>query len=134
MQVLLQIGLVALGSACGGLARWGVTLLAGRLWGTALPFGTFLVNISGCVFLGWLATAMVERAAPGDSGWIRPDHLRLAIAVGFAGAYTTFSTFEWESDKLLRGGESLAATTYLIGSVVIGLLAVRFGAYLARVL
>jgi CrcB protein len=128
---LVQIGLVSLGSALGGLARWGLTVAAARLFGTALPWGTFVINVSGSLFLGWFATVLSERL-PAGGAWLRPDDLRLLVAVGFTGAYTTFSTFEYEANGLLGDGRGLAGTAYLIGSVVLGLLAVRLGILLAR--
>ena len=132
MRVLTQIGLVALGSALGGLARWGVATAAARWLGTAFPWGTFVINLSGSLFLGWFLTVLSARFSAGGGGWLRPDDLRLLVAVGFTGAYTTFSTFEYESHELLRDGDGLAAMTYLFGSVFLGLVAVRFGILLAR--
>jgi fluoride exporter len=132
MRVLMQMGLVALGSAVGGLARWGIGLGAARWFGTAFPYGTLVINVTGSLFLGWVLTVLSERTTQSAVAWLRPDDLRLAIAVGFTGAYTTFSTFEWESNGLLKDGESLAATIYLLGSVLLGLLAVRCGILLAR--
>lgn len=131
MHVLVQIGLVAVGSALGGLTRWGVTVAAARCLGTNFPWGTFAINVSGSLFLGWFATVLSERLV-GAGGWVRPDDLRLLVAVGFTGAYTTFSTFEYESHGLLRDGDGLAGTIYLIGSVLLGLIAVRLGIHLAR--
>jgi CrcB protein len=133
MRVLVQIGLVALGSALGGLSRWGVGVGAARFLGTAFPYGTFLINISGSLLLGWFLARQADRL-PGEAAWLRPDDLRLFVAVGFAGAYTTFSTFEWESHNLLRDGDALAAAIYVLGSVLLGLIAVRFGVQLARTL
>jgi CrcB protein len=130
--VLTQIGLVAFGSALGGLARWGVTVGAARLLGTAFPWGTLFINLSGSLFLGWFLTALADRLPTGGDGWVRPDDLRLLVAVGFTGAYTTFSTFEYESHGLLRDGDGLAGLTYLFCSVFFGLLAVRLGMMLAR--
>jgi len=131
----MQIVLVAFGSAIGGLTRWGVTVGAGRLLGTAFPFGTFVINISGSLFLGWFTTVLAERLPPGAHAWrIRPDDLRLMIAVGFTGAYTTFSTFEYESHQMLDDGDGLAAATYVAASVFIGLVAVRLGVMLAKML
>jgi fluoride exporter len=130
MRILVQIGLVALGSALGGLARWGVGVAAVRLLGTAFPYGTFAVNISGSLFLGWFLARQAERL-PAEAVWLRPDDLRLLVAVGFAGAYTTFSTFEWESHNLLRDGDALAAAIYVLGSVLLGLIALRWGVQLA---
>ncbi|MFN4261761.1 MAG: fluoride efflux transporter FluC [Gemmataceae bacterium] len=132
MQVLIQIGLVAMGSALGGLARWGTTLGMARLLGAAFPYGTLLVNISGSLFLGWFSTVLAERLVGSESSWLRPDDLRLMVAVGFTGSFTTFSTFEYESHNLLRDGDGLAAMTYVFVSLFLGLVAVRFGILLAR--
>jgi CrcB protein len=130
--LLFQVGLVAFGSACGGLLRWGVGTGAARLLGTALPYGTFFINITGSLFLGWISTLLADRMLLSDHPWFRPDDFRLMVAVGFTGAYTTFSTFEWEADGLIRDGEELAGTLYLVASVLVGLLAVRLGVILAR--
>ncbi|HUY36345.1 MAG TPA: CrcB family protein [Pirellulales bacterium] len=132
MRPLFQIALVAVGSACGGLLRWGVGIGAARLFGTALPYGTFVINIAGCLFLGWFSTALADRMLLSEHPWLRADDLRLLVAVGFTGAYTTFSTFEWEAHGLIRDGEQLAGTGYLVASVLLGLLAVRLGVILAR--
>ncbi len=132
MRLLFQVGLVAFGSALGGLLRWGVTTGSARLFGTAFPWGTFFINFSGSLFLGWFSTILSERLVLGETSWLRPDDLRLMIAVGFTGAYTTFSTFEYESHGLLRDGDGLAGMTYLFASVFLGLLAIRFGILLAR--
>jgi fluoride exporter len=131
MRLLFQILLVAFGSALGGLARWGVTVGLARALGTAFPWGTFLINITGCLFLGWFMTLVGDRLLP-EAGWLRTEDLRLMVAVGFTGAYTTFSTFEYEAHGLLRDGDGLAGTTYLFASVFLGLVAVRFGIFLAR--
>jgi CrcB protein len=131
MRVLMHIGLVAFGSAVGGLARWGVGLAAARWLGTAFPWGTLTINISGSLFLGWFTTLLGDRLLQGV-GWLDADALRLMIAVGFTGAYTTFSTFEYESHGLFRDGRELAGTVYLAASVFLGLAAVRCGVALAR--
>jgi CrcB protein len=132
LRLLFQIGLVSFGSMIGGLLRWGVAVAFGRLLGTAFPYGTFFINISGSLFLGWFTTVLSDRLVLSESAWLRPDDLRLMIAVGFTGAYTTFSTFEWEAHSLLRDGDGLLGTTYVFGSVFLGLLAVRLGVLLAR--
>lgn len=131
MRILIHIGLVAFGSAIGGLARWGVGLAMARWLGTAFPWGTLVINISGSLFLGWFTTLLTDRLLQG-TGWLDADALRLMIAVGFTGAYTTFSTFEYETHGLFRDGRSLAATAYLAASVFLGLTAVRLGVVLAR--
>jgi CrcB protein len=131
VRLLFQILLVSVGSALGGLARWGVGSAIGHLLGTKFPYGTLLINVTGSLFLGWFLTVLGERYVNED-GWLRADDLRLLLAVGFTGAYTTFSTFEVESHTLLRDGDGLAAMTYVVGSVFLGLLAVRGGILLAQ--
>lgn len=132
MRLLFQIVLVAVGSAGGGLLRWGVGVGTARLFGGALPYGTFVINVSGSLFLGWFLTMLADRMLLSEHPWLRPDDLRLMVAVGFTGAFTTFSTFEWEANGLFRDGETSAGAMYLLLSVVLGLLALRWGVTLAR--
>jgi fluoride exporter len=129
---LTQIGLVAVGSALGGLTRWGLTLGFARLCGTAFPWGTLFINLSGSLFLGWVTTVFRERLLETGLSWLHPDDLRLMLTVGFTGAYTTFSTFEYESQELLRDENGWRGLTYIFASVLLGLLAVRLGMMLAR--
>ncbi len=75
---------------------------------------------------------MLAERLVGLNGWLGPDDLKLMIAVGFTGAYTTFSTFEYESHGLLRDGDVGSAMTYIFASVLLGLLGVRCGIMLAR--
>ena len=139
MRVFVQIVLVAVGSALGGLTRWGVSLGVPRLlewWKVparvaGYPWATFLINVTGSLFLGWFATLLTDKLLP-DDGWLRPDDLRLLLAVGFTGAYTTFSTFEYESESMLREGDGFLGMTYLFASVFFGLAAVRLGVFLAQ--
>ncbi|HEY1379068.1 MAG TPA: CrcB family protein [Gemmataceae bacterium] len=130
--VVTQIALVAFGSSLGGVTRWAVAGWFGRWFGTAFPWGTFFINITGSLFLGWFTTVMDDRLAFSESSWVRADDLRLLVAVGFTGGYTTFSTFEVESHKLLRDGNGLAAAAYIGLSVFLGLSAVWLGVKLAR--
>ena len=130
--MMTKIGLVALGSALGGLSRWGVTVGSARLFGTTFPWGTFIINLLGSFFLGWFMTILSERIPANGWVWLKPDDLRLMVAVGFTGAFTTFSTFEFESHGLFRDGSTLAGLVYLIGSVSLGLIAVYLGIALAR--
>jgi len=132
VRLLVQIALVSLGSALGGLLRWGVGMAAGRLLGTAFPYGTFIINISGSLFLGWFSTIIAERLVLGDRAWLQTDDLRLMIAVGFTGAFTTFSTFEFETYGKLEDGKGLVGAIYLLCSVLLGLVAVYVGVALAR--
>ena len=77
-------------------------------------------------------TLLGERLPLSEAAWLRPDDLRLMVAVGFTGAYTTFSTFEYETHGLLSNGDTLAGAAYVAASVFVGLLAVRLGVALAR--
>ena len=124
MKVLVQYLAVAAGGAVGAVARYVVADLCGRFFGIAFPIGTFVINISGSFFLGWFLATIGNRV-------MMPDAVRLAIAVGFVGAYTTFSTFMYESNGLLQDGSGVKATVNLLGSVLVGLLAVRLGVLLA---
>jgi CrcB protein len=92
---------------------------------TTFPYGTMLVNLSGCFFLGLSGQFTLNRLV------ISPDW-RVAIAVGFFGGYTTFSSFGWETAKMLEDGEWLRATAYVGASVVAGLLLSVAGIRLAN--
>ena len=115
---------VMVAGSLGALLRYAIqTLIDPR--SPALPWGTFLVNISGAFALGFLFTLLTERL--GAEPW-----LRTAITVGFLGAYTTFSTLAFETVRLLDGGEWLAAAVNMTGSAVCGVLSVVGGIWLAR--
>ena len=119
------LGLLAAGGAAGAIARWA---LAGRFPVGAragFPWGTFAVNLSGCLLLGVLLTVL-DRRLPEDRAW------RALLGVGFLGAFTTFSTFAWEVHALLRDGATWTAAAYAGASVVLGLAAVAAGTALAR--
>ncbi|MGL5097949.1 MAG: fluoride efflux transporter FluC, partial [Planctomycetia bacterium] len=80
----MQIAMVSIGSALGGLTRWGVSMAAERLVGNVFPWGTLAINVTGSFFLGWFLTVFVEKILPkGDVGLLAPDDLRLLVAVGF---------------------------------------------------
>jgi len=86
--------------------------------------GTVVINITGSFLIGFLMTALTERLAPSPN-W------RLILVVGFLGGYTTFSSFEWETLGLVRDGARWLALLNVVGSVVIGYLAVWLGAAVA---
>ena len=88
---------VAAGGAAGAVARYGVTLAVAIFWRRDFPLARFLINVSGSFILGFFATLAAERAAI-DPLW------RLLVATGFVGAYTTFSTFEYETERLTESG------------------------------
>jgi CrcB protein len=116
---------IGLAGFLGAITRYLVALLSLRLFGPSFPTATLLVNLSGSFFLGWFITHAATRTTLSDT-------TRLAIATGFVGAYTTFSTFAYESNALINEGSFTKAAVNLIGSLLLGLLAVRLGISLAR--
>src|SRR5437870_4197835 len=125
MKVLMQYLSVAGAGAVGAVLRFFIARVCGAMFETTFPVGTLVINISGSLFLGWFLTFAGQRVGISDT-------LRLAIGVGFVGAYTTFSTFMYESNSLLESGSSIKAMGNLIGSVVVGLIAVRLGIWLGE--
>jgi len=116
---------VAAGGAAGAVARYGVTLFVATFWKRDFPLATLLINVSGSFILGFFATMAAERAAI-DPMW------RLLIATGFIGAYTTFSTFEYETERLAASGALGWGIVNILTSVIAGFIAVRLGVILAR--
>jgi CrcB protein len=97
----LRLTLIAVFGAAGTLARYGLQGLVQVRAASTFPFGTLLVNLSGCFLLGLIGQFTLNRTV------ISPDW-RVAIAVGFFGGYTTFSSFGWETAKMLEGGSGSA--------------------------
>ena len=93
----------------------------------AFPFGTFVINITGSFILGLFMTLATER-------YVLPPAVRLMVPIGFVGAYTTFSAFEYETFALMRTGSFLMALLNVVLSVVAGFVAVYLGARLGRFL
>jgi len=110
----LRLLLIAVFGAMGTLARYGLQGLVQVKMGSTFPYGTLAINLTGCFFLGLIGQFTLNRMV------ISPE-LRMAIGVGFLGGYTTFSSFGWETAKMLEAGEWLWATTYVAASVVFGL-------------
>lgn len=126
MGALMPYVLVGLGGFAGANARFVVARLVGAAFETRFPLGTFLINIAGSFLLGILGTIVAEKVLPGS------EAARLALGVGFLGALTTFSTFEFETHALFDDGSWLTATANMFGSLFLGLVAVRGGIVLAR--
>jgi fluoride exporter len=121
----LQLLLIAVFGAVGTLARYGLQGLVQLRASSAFPYGTLLVNLTGCFFLGLIGQFTMSRM-------VLPADWRVAIAVGFFGGYTTSSSFGWETAKMLEDGEWLGATAYVGASVVAGLLLSVAGIRLAN--
>ena len=111
----LRIFLIGLFGAIGTLARYGLQGVVQIKIESTFPYGTLLINLTGCFLLGLIGQITLNRV-------IVPPEWRMAIAIGFFGGYTTFSSFGWETAKMLEAGEWLWATSYVAASVVLGLL------------
>lgn len=116
--------LVALGGILGAWARLYLGLAVAWRWGTAFPYGTLLINVTGCLILGVVNTLAIQRQIP--------DGARLMLGVGFCGAYTTFSTFGFETLSLMREGRFGTAALYVVTSNMLGVAAAALGWLMVR--
>lgn len=116
---------IALGAALGANARYLVGMWAGGRLGASLPYGTFLVNVTGSLLLGFMVALSTDYL-------LASPNARLFFATGFLGSYTTFSTFMVESLLLMREGSVLMGLANLAGSMLVGLVAALAGFMLAR--
>jgi len=119
----IVVGAVAGMGALGALARWGLGKLVNQAIPGALPFGTLAANALGCLLLG---------VVTGLSTALLPAHLRVPVATGFLGSFTTFSTFSVESVKLAEQGNLGLAAANVFGSLFVGLLFAAIGLSLGR--
>ena len=119
--------LIAFGGALGSMLRyWVGSTIASRM-GTKFPYGTFVINITACVTIGFSLTFLSWRADL-NPAW------RFLVPVGFIGAYSTFSTYEWETLSTVRTGAFLLAAFYAISSLSLGFAAVWGGSVIAEIL
>ncbi len=126
MTSLLPYLLVGVGGFLGANARFVLARWIDQLVDTRFPLGTFLVNVSGCFALGVVGTLVLQRLVPNS------DEVRLAVGVGFLGAFTTFSTFGFETHALFEDGSWATAAANVAASVLVGLVAVRAGIVVTR--
>jgi CrcB protein len=126
-KALQKYLLIAVGGALGSIARYWVGSTIASRTGIRFPYGTLIINITACVIIGFTLTYLGRRADL-NPAW------RFLIPIGFIGAYSTFSTYEWETLSSLRSGAFLLAALYAGGSFILGLAAVWGGSRLAEVL
>ena len=124
---MLNILSVALGGAFGAVARYGIGVWISSKWIHNFPLHTFLINISGAFLLGFLNTLFLDKLT------INPE-IRIALTVGFLGAFTTFSTFGYEAIILIKEGNIATAGFYTLSSILIGFVGVFLGMGLARLI
>lgn len=111
----------------GAISRYSVALWIGQKWGRSFPLGTFVINVSGSFFIGLIMALSVERSM------VNPQW-RMFLTVGFLGAYTTFSTFEFETGTLVKDGEWMLGGMNAVFSVAAGFAALKIGEFIARAL
>ncbi len=121
----MNILIIGIGGFIGSIARYGMAVWIGQRWGRIFPLGTFVINVSGSFVIGLLMTLFTERLL------VNPQW-RLLLVVGFLGAYTTFSTFEYETGALVRDSEWLIAAMNVVFSVTVGFIALKLGEMLAK--
>lgn len=122
--MLKSILLVGAGGFAGSVLRFLISRYTALQWDTVFPSGTFLVNIAGCLLIGIIYGLGIKQ--------ITTTELRLVLATGFCGGFTTFSSFSFEFLILLREGHHNLAFFYSAGSIIIGLAAVWIGLFIAR--
>lgn len=119
--------LIGAGGFIGAISRYVIGLWIGQRWGSSFPLGTFVINVTGSFLIGLLMTLLTER-------YMFNPQWRLFLVVGFLGAYTTFSTFEYETGSLVKDGEFLIAALNVVISVFLGFAALKAGEVIAKIL
>jgi len=122
---MANILIIGIGGFLGAIARYGAALWIGQRWGRSFPLGTFIINVTGSFLIGLFMSLFTER-------FLVNPQWRLLLVVGFLGAYTTFSTFEYETGALVKDSEWLLAMLNVMLSVVVGFLALKLGEVIAK--
>ena len=119
---------ISLGAIAGSLSRYYVGVWLARQIAGTFPYDTLVVNLTGCLAMGFFFTMATERVPAISS------ELRLLVAVGFLGSYTTFSTFSLDTLRLLANRNLFVALGYWLGSAGLGVAGIQLGSVLARFL
>jgi fluoride exporter len=118
---------VAAGSSIGGVARYLSQQFVQKYFPSSFPWGTLSVNVIGCFLIG-IIYALAEK------GEVMSPEMRILLATGFCGGFTTFSSFAYENIKLIQDGEYFYTLLYIVASVIVGILAVYLGALLTKLI
>ncbi|WP_421657975.1 fluoride efflux transporter CrcB [Leptothermofonsia sp. ETS-13] len=116
---------ISLGAIPGALSRYYLTIWLAQWLGSHFPYGTFFINLTGALIMGFFVTFTLERA-------IHSPDLRLLIATGFLGSYTTFSTYALDTMNLMQSGHLWRSLFYWLGSAVFSVVFVSLGSFLAK--
>ena len=122
---MLKYVVVGVGGFFGAVARYAVGNYIGSRYGVRFPYGTFVINMSGSFLIGLILTVLARTTAT--------PYWRYLIPIGFIGAYTTFSTFEYETLRAVQDGQVTTGLLNVALSVSVGFLAVWAGAAIGRV-
>jgi CrcB protein len=117
--------LVGIGGFIGSIARYLVAVAMSGVISSSFPWPTLIANVAGCFLIGVIF-------AVSDRGSLLSPEWRIFLTTGFCGGFTTFSTFSYESLRLLQDGEYVYVSAYVLASVIVGLLATLLGVYLIR--
>ena len=123
---MLKYVVVGIGGFLGAIARYALGTYIGSRYGVRFPLGTFIINVSGSFLIGLILTLLARTTA--SAYW------RYLVPIGFIGAYTTFSTFEYETLRAMQDGQLITGFLNVALSLVIGFVAVWAGAAIGRVL
>jgi CrcB protein len=122
-----QILAIGIGGALGSIARFAMSTWLYSVLGRNFPYGTFIVNVSGCMAIGFLFVLFMDIFSNNTV-------LRAGVLIGLLGGYTTFSSFSIETFNLIEQGEPLKALIYALGSMIVGLFGTWVGVLLGRTL
>ncbi len=120
-----KLMLIGLAGAAGSLSRYGLSGLVQKYMGSGFPFGTFTVNIVGSFLFGFIM-------AYSENKLTISGEMRIIILVGFMGAFTTFSTFAYESSKLIMDSQYMLAGANILGQNICGILVMLLGMYVGK--
>ena len=124
---MIKYWMVGIGGFIGAIARFALGSYIGNRMGSRFPYGTFVINISGSFLIGLILTMLAQR-------FDLSPNWRYLIPIGFIGAYTTFSTFEYETLRTVQDGQILMAFANVSLSVIVGFAAVWLGVVAGRAL
>jgi len=124
---MLKVLLVAVGGGIGATTRYLVSTWAAERLGTDFPYGTLIVNVVGCFIIGAFMVAATER-------FIVSPYWRLLVTVGFVGGLTTFSSYSYETFKMLQDADIMMAMYNLLANLIVGFFATWLGISAARLI